>query len=79
MARPLIASDVPGCRDVIDEGVTGLLCDVRSANSLAAAMERMIAMSAPDRAAMGRAGRRKIEREFDQRLVVDVYLAEIDR
>lgn len=79
MARPLIASDVPGCRDVIEEGVTGLLCDVRSASSLAAAMERMIAMSAPDRAAMGQAGRRKIELEYNQRLVVDVYLAEIDR
>ncbi len=79
MARPLIASDVPGCRDVIDEGLTGLLCDVRSASSLAAAMDRMIAMTPTDRAAMGSAGRRKIEVEFDQRLVVEAYLAEIER
>ena len=79
MARPLIASDVPGCRDVVDHGVNGLLCDVRSAASLAAAMERMITMSPAERAAMGAAGRRKVETEFDQRLVADAYLAEIAR
>ena len=49
MARPLIATDVPGCRDVVEDGVNGLLCEARSAASLAAAMERMLAMS-PDRA-----------------------------
>lgn len=79
MARPLIASDVPGCRDVIDDGVNGLLCQVRSAESLAAAMERMIAMSPSERAAMGAAGRRKVEAEFEQSLVSDAYLAEIAR
>ena len=79
MARPLIASDVPGCRDVIDDGVTGLLCEVRSAASLADAMEQMIAMTPGERKAMGGAGRRKVESEFDQRLVVAAYLAEIGR
>ena len=79
MARPLIASDVPGCRDVVEHGVNGLLCDVRSAASLAAAMEQMLAMSPTERSAMGAAGRRKVEAEFDQRLVADAYLAEIAR
>ena len=79
MARPLIASDVPGCRDLIDDGVTGLLCEVRSAASLADAMEQMIAMTPGERKAMGGAGRRKVESEFDQRLVVAAYLAEIGR
>ena len=67
MARPLIASDVPGCSHVVEDGVTGLLCEVRSADSLAAAMERMINLAVADRAAMGAAGRRKVEAEFDQR------------
>ena len=79
MARPLIASDVPGCRDVVDDGVSGLLCEVRSAASLAAAMERMLTMTAVERLAMGAAGRRKVAAEFDQRLVADAYLAEIAR
>ena len=35
MGRPLIATDVPGCRDVVEHEVNGLLCEVRSATSLA--------------------------------------------
>lgn len=79
MARPLIASDVPGCRDVVEDGINGLLCDVRSAPSLARAMERMIEMSPAERVAMGMVGRRKVAAEFDQRLVADAYLAEVAR
>lgn len=79
MARPLIASDVPGCRDVVDDGVNGLLCEVRSASSLAAAMERMLAMSAEQRAAMGAAGRRRVEDEFGAARVAKFYLEEIAR
>ena len=77
MARPLIASDVPGCREVVDQGVNGLLCEVRSTASLAAAMEQMLAMSVAERSAMGAAGRRKVETEFDQCLVAQAYIAEI--
>ena len=76
MGRPLVASDVPGCREVIDDGVTGLLCEVRSAQSLAAAMERIAAMSAADRASMGAAGRAKVAANYDQKLVADAYLAQ---
>lgn len=75
MARPLIATDVPGCRAVVDRDVSGLLCDVRSAESLAAAMDRFLALSPESRCAMGAAGRAKMEREFDQALVVDAYRA----
>ena len=76
MGRPLIASDVPGCREVIDDGVTGFLCAVRSAGSLASAMERIAAMSPAERAAMGANGRRKVAAEYDQKLVAAAYLAE---
>ena len=76
MGRPLIASDVPGCREVIDDGVTGFLCAVRSAGSLATAMERIAAMNPAERAAMGANGRRKVAAEYDQKLVAAAYLAE---
>ena len=79
MARPLIATDVPGCRDVIEDGVTGMLCGAHSASALAEAMERMLELTPHQLAAMGAAGRRKVEAEFDQRLVAEAYLAELAR
>ena len=76
MGRPLVASDVPGCREVIDDGISGFLCTVRSADDLASAMERIATMTSAERGAMGAAGRRKVEAEYDQRLVAAAYLAE---
>ena len=73
MARPLIATDVPGCRAVVDHDVSGFLCEVRSAASLATAMESFLALSSDARTAMGKAGRAKMEREYDQALVVVAY------
>ena len=73
MARPLIATDVPGCRAVVDHEETGFLCVVRDSDSLAAAMRRFFGLTPEEQAAMGRAGRAKMEREYDQRLVVRAY------
>ncbi|MGE5722343.1 MAG: glycosyltransferase family 4 protein, partial [Sphingomonadales bacterium] len=78
MAKPLIATDVPGCRDVVEDGVTGLLCAVRDEASLADAMLRMMALEPEQRARMGGAGRSKAEAEFDHRLVVESYLQAIE-
>jgi len=74
MARPCIATDVPGCRDAVDRDSTGLFCDVRSATSLAAALLRFIAMPQARRRELGRLGRTKVEREFDERLVLRTYV-----
>ena len=73
MGRPLIATDVPGCRAVVDPDASGFLCDVRSADSLAAEITRFLSLTHEARAAMGRAGRAKMEREFDQEIVVRAY------
>jgi len=74
MARPLIASDVPGCREIVKDGVTGLLCQVRSPSSLADAMARFAAMNVDQRQALGDAARAKVETEYDERAVIDAYL-----
>lgn len=79
MARPAIATDVPGCRAVVDDGRSGLLCEARDPRALAAACRAFLAMTPAKRAAMGRAGRAKMEAEFDERLVVATYLAAIDQ
>lgn len=78
MARPLIATDVPGCRAVVKRNISGFLCQVRSAESLAAAMERFLALSSGAQQDMGAAGRAKMEREYDQALVVATYRAVLD-
>jgi glycosyltransferase involved in cell wall biosynthesis len=76
-ARPIVASDVPGCREVVRSGETGLLVPPRDVNGLAAA----IAALAGDplrRTAMGRAGRALVERNFDEAIVARETLAVYD-
>jgi glycosyltransferase involved in cell wall biosynthesis len=79
MGKPLIATDVPGCREVIDDGVNGFLCEPRDAQSLAGAMSRMLAMSDAERAAMGAASRAKAEKDFDERIVIARYAAALEK
>lgn len=78
MARPLIASDVPGCRHVIDEGASGYLCDVRDPASLAEAMLKMLSLPEAVRSAMGAAARERVERQFDERGAIRPYLEVLD-
>jgi glycosyltransferase involved in cell wall biosynthesis len=74
MGIPTITADVPGCRDAIDDGVTGLLCQVRSAQSLAEAMEAMLAKDPGERLRMGTAGRMKMELQFREETVFRAYI-----
>jgi len=73
MARPVITTDVTGCRTVVEDGVNGYLCQVRDASSLTDACHRFIRLTSAERDAMGAAGRQKMEREFNQELVIEVY------
>lgn len=77
MGRPIITTDAVGCREVVDDGVNGCLCRPRDSVDLAEKMERMAALSPAEREAMGRRGREKIEREFDEQIVIGKYLEAI--
>jgi glycosyltransferase involved in cell wall biosynthesis len=77
MARPLIATDVPGCRCVVEDGVNGLLCRARNAQSLAEAMSRFLKLDWSERRQMGSAGREMVEIRFCQDLVERAYLEAI--
>lgn len=72
--RPLVASDTPGCREIVRDGETGLLVPPRDAPALAAALRRLVGDPAL-RLRMGRAGRRLVETDFSQDHVVDRTLA----
>jgi glycosyltransferase involved in cell wall biosynthesis len=74
----VVATDIRGCRQVVDDGVTGLLVPVRDAGALARALEEL-AGDAGRRRSMGAAGRRKAEAEFDDRRVVERTLAVYQR
>jgi glycosyltransferase involved in cell wall biosynthesis len=77
MGRPIITTDAVGCREVVDDGVNGYLCRIKEAVDLAEKMALMEALSPTERAVMGRRGREKVEREFDEQIVIDKYLAAI--
>ena len=75
--RPLICSDIPGCREAVEDGRTGILCTVKDSESLYQAMKRFVELTQEARAEMGIHGRAKMEREFDRRMVVEKVLAAI--
>lgn len=77
MARPVITTDVPGCRSVLDPKISGYLCEPRSAPSLAKSIEQFLSLSDSAQAEMGLAGRRKMASEFDQAIVVKAYRSAI--
>ena len=77
--RPVLASNVPGCRETFDEGVSGIGFAPKNVDSLCDAIERFIALPYDAKAEMGRAGRKKVEKEFDRRLVVEKYMEEIQK
>jgi len=74
MAIPVITTDAPGCREAVDDGITGFLCEPRSVASLVGAIERMAALPATKRNAMGSAARAKMERQFRDEIVHRAYL-----
>lgn len=73
-ARPLITTDHPGCRETVDHGKTGYLVKPRSGEDLIEKMELFIALSPEEKIAMGKAGRAKIEKDFDREIVVEAYM-----
>lgn len=73
--RPLITSDIPGCREAVENGVSGLLCKVRDVESLYQAMTKFLSKKKEACEAMGKAGRKKMEKEFEKIAVVKETIA----
>ncbi|MER9082568.1 glycosyltransferase family 4 protein [Mesorhizobium sp. M0028] len=74
LSRPIITTDWVGCRDVVDDGVNGYLCRVKDHTHLAEQIMKFIALSPAQRMTMGVAGRAKVERQFDEKIVVRRYI-----
>ncbi|ENY3729147.1 glycosyltransferase family 4 protein [Enterobacter kobei] len=74
MGKPIITTDNVGCREALENGKTGYLCQPRSVSDLCSKMELIINLSLEDRIAMGKAGREFIEKKFDEKIVIKKYL-----
>jgi glycosyltransferase involved in cell wall biosynthesis len=79
MGRICIASTINGSKDVVDDGVTGYLFTTGNAKDLINKVEKFLELDYKRKKQMGLAGRRKVENEFDRRIVVDAYLLEISK
>lgn len=78
MARPLIATNVTGCRNLVEDRITGDLCQVRNAQDLADKMIAMYRRTSVEREIMGQKGREKMIREYQKSIVLEAYLNEIE-
>lgn len=76
-ARPIITTDRPGCREVIENGVNGYVVKQQNSQDLIEKIEKFLNLNAQERKAMGLAGRAKVEKEFDRQIVVEKYIDEV--
>ena len=78
MGRAMIASDVPGCRQVVVDGVNGFLCHVKNGKDLANKIKLYMSLSFEERTEMSKASRAWIEKKYDETLVIDLYVRKIE-
>jgi len=78
MEKLIITTNVAGCKEVVEQGVNGLLCEARCAQDLAQKMKDMLLLSNEQRRNMGKNGRLKMVREFDEKIVIQKYLQAIE-
>lgn len=77
--RPVIATDISGCREIFEEGITGFGCRPGDSGDLIRVLRRFLELSVEEKASMGQKAREKMEREFDRQKVVQDYLEEIKK
>lgn len=78
-ARPIICTNRSGCRETVDDGITGFIVPIKNTEKVIEAVEKIIKMSNQERKKMGLEGRKKVEKEFDRKFVSKEYIQEIYR
>ncbi|WP_062237231.1 glycosyltransferase family 4 protein [Fictibacillus sp. FJAT-27399] len=77
--RALIASDIPGCRETIDEGKNGYIFEAKNSMRLVEKIEKFINLPYDAKVKMGKRSRIKVEKEFDRNIVVNAYISKINQ
>ena len=76
-SKALITTNRAGCREIVEDGINGYIIKPQDSKDLIEKIEKFLSLSREEQKAMGIAGRKKVEREFDRKFVVDAYLKEI--
>ncbi len=79
MGRPLVATDVPGCREVVRHGINGLLCRPRDFQDLADKMQAILQIPAAQFEQMGYESRQWVEEHFGEQRVIDAYVNALEK
>ena len=75
--RPVITSDIPGCKEAVDNNKSGYLVEVKNADELYEKMKKFVLLSLSEKSKMGRNARSKMENEFDKKQVVKATISKI--
>ena len=73
-SKPIVATDVPGCNNVVQHDYNGLLCKLKDSDDLAEKMRQMASLDDQDLERFGQNGRKKVEAEYNESLVINKYL-----
>ncbi len=79
MAKPIVTTNVPGCKDVVENGYNGFLCEPKDENDLADKMEKMFLLDKQKIEQMGNNARQKALEIFDEQKIIQIYINEINR
>lgn len=77
--RPIITTDRSGCREIVDNNVTGFIIEQKNSIDLIEKIEKFLKLSHEEKVKMGLEGRKKVEKEFDRNIVTNSYLKEISK
>jgi glycosyltransferase involved in cell wall biosynthesis len=79
MEKALITTNNVGCKEVVEDGYNGFLCKVKDSNDLANKMEKFINLPEEEKIKLGKNGREKVIKEFDEKIVIEKYIQEINK
>ena len=77
--RPIVATNVAGCNNIVQNGVNGLLCKPKDARDLADKMEEILNLNHEVREAMGKKGRKIVEERFNEDIIIEKYMSEVQK
>ena len=76
--RPIITTNRPGCKEIVEDGINGYLIECQDTKALKEKVEKFINLSFSEKKKMGLNARKKVEKEFDRNIVINAYLEEIE-